>query len=111
MIMRARYDEEVEDEYGDIMGAFVDEAEKDLLSQVGARAVTPPAPMAHDGFISTTSNRSATRLSTVAASELLCVARGRRAPSGVHSLCIMIRTNDAMSRNVGGYQSLLLFLS
>jgi hypothetical protein len=43
-------DDEVEDEYGDIMGAFVDAAEKDVLSQVCARAaVTPPAPMAHDG--------------------------------------------------------------
>ena len=39
----------MEDEYGDIMGAFVEEAEKDVLSQVCARAVTPPAPMAHDG--------------------------------------------------------------
>eukprot|EP01047_Picozoa_sp_COSAG01_P023648 COSAG01_NODE_1437_length_10311_cov_11.678613_9_plen_89_part_00 len=46
--MRPR-DDEVEDEYGEIMGAFVEEAEKDVLSQVCARAVTPSTSMAHDG--------------------------------------------------------------
>jgi hypothetical protein len=34
-------DDEVEDEYGDIMGAFVDAAEKDALSQVRARSHRP----------------------------------------------------------------------
>eukprot|EP01049_Picozoa_sp_SAG25_P002796 SAG25_NODE_152_length_13602_cov_15.382878_7_plen_54_part_00 len=34
-------DDEVEDEYGEIMGQFVQEAEKDMLSQVRARSHRP----------------------------------------------------------------------